>query len=454
MGAGTDKIFINICSHSIVGKAQNHSGEEISNQNLLDRGLKTLRFPQFASMHRRVEGLGIVVDVLYHPSLVSRAVDAPSEQLMQAYKERLTELAVPFVHQDSMGVVSMNPHTIQFLQNSRYKGGKGTKGAEPIPIAVDIPEEGHEERPLIEEVPQARKTDKNKSPASTWKKGDSTVKKGFFDKKGGPGLYGPEGSKEGVVPDGAGDPLGYLPKGLREKMQVVDTNKKNQQQVAESAAEYAATGTSKFAEPSMAMKAKEAQAQPQVAARSEPNSYQEAIRRDLETKYMSAEEQAKAEEAELQRRAEEDAARRKAMKKAKAAERAAKQTEPQPLPRNPATASTDTGMWCHEEVAEECPCSEACSEAGDGGIEKPDAQSRVIKGEDRSDDVLEVTIGLPKVENIAIVDLEVTERSLLLQVDGMYHLNMTFQQCVDDDEVDAKFDKGKRRLVLHIPVKY
>ena len=27
-----------------------------------------------------------------------------------------------------------------------------------------------------------------------------------------------QGSSEGVLPDGAGDPLGYLPKGLRQKM--------------------------------------------------------------------------------------------------------------------------------------------------------------------------------------------------------------------------------------------
>lgn len=65
------------------------------------------------------------------------------------------------------------------------------------------------------------------------------VRKGFFDNvKAGEELYGPEveqhltcthvgmralllqGSNEGVVPDGAGDPLGYLPKSLRERCKV------------------------------------------------------------------------------------------------------------------------------------------------------------------------------------------------------------------------------------------
>ena len=50
------------------------------------------------------------------------------------------------------------------------------------------------------------------------------IKKGFLNATGskGPGLYGPEGSKEGALPDGAGDPLGYLPKGLRNRCRVVD----------------------------------------------------------------------------------------------------------------------------------------------------------------------------------------------------------------------------------------
>jgi hypothetical protein len=50
----------------------------------------------------------------------------------------------------------------------------------------------------------------------------TVVKKGFLNDPSRPSLYGPEGTKEGVVPDGAGDPLGYLPKSLREKCRVVD----------------------------------------------------------------------------------------------------------------------------------------------------------------------------------------------------------------------------------------
>ncbi len=48
------------------------------------------------------------------------------------------------------------------------------------------------------------------------------LKKGFLN-SGKSKLYGPDGSKEGVVPENAGDPLGYIPKRLRNQCKIVDT---------------------------------------------------------------------------------------------------------------------------------------------------------------------------------------------------------------------------------------
>lgn len=45
----------------------------------------------------QVEGLGWVVDVIFDPCVVTRAVEGPK---IEYYRNRLTELAVPFVHQD------------------------------------------------------------------------------------------------------------------------------------------------------------------------------------------------------------------------------------------------------------------------------------------------------------------------------------------------------------------
>ncbi len=49
--------------------------------------------------------------------------------------------------------------------------------------------------------------------------GPGVLKKGFLVSSSRP-LYPPEGSPEGVLPEGAGDPLGYIPKTLREKCKV------------------------------------------------------------------------------------------------------------------------------------------------------------------------------------------------------------------------------------------
>ena len=72
--------------------------------------------------------------------------------------------------------------------------------------------------PLIEEISSQRHSSKH---VKKDKQGNLPPIKGFFGRqKPGDSLYGPEGSAEGVVPDGAGDPLGYLPKGLRERCKV------------------------------------------------------------------------------------------------------------------------------------------------------------------------------------------------------------------------------------------
>jgi len=147
-----DKIFINVCAHSVVGRPQNAQGKEVDDNHLHSRGLESLRVPQFAGVPRKVEGLGMVVDVLFDPSVVSRATEEAIAENTEYYRNRLTELAVPFVHQETRGGVSMNVHTIQILQNCRYKGGTGERGGEPIPIALEIPEEEEPVRPLIQEV--------------------------------------------------------------------------------------------------------------------------------------------------------------------------------------------------------------------------------------------------------------------------------------------------------------
>eukprot|EP00812_Abedinium_dasypus_P014360 NODE_787_length_1363_cov_251.363150.p2 GENE.NODE_787_length_1363_cov_251.363150~~NODE_787_length_1363_cov_251.363150.p2 ORF type:complete len:207 (-),score=65.44 NODE_787_length_1363_cov_251.363150:725-1345(-) len=54
--------------------------------------------------------------------------------------------------------------------------------------------------------------------------GSKTIKKGFLNNNSSKGLYGPEGSSEGVLPENAGDPMGWMPKGLRKNSKIIDCN--------------------------------------------------------------------------------------------------------------------------------------------------------------------------------------------------------------------------------------
>ena len=83
-------------------------------------------------------------------------------------------------------------------------------------LKTSKPAEPADGKPLIEECTSSAKTPERKGPV---------VKKGFLNNTKAAGkLYGEQGSKEGVLPENAGDPLGYLPKGLRNTCKVVDCN--------------------------------------------------------------------------------------------------------------------------------------------------------------------------------------------------------------------------------------
>merc|ERR1712093_56983 len=131
---GGGKIFINVCSDPVLGAPQDAMGRAVDAAHLDARGIGNLRVPQFAGLSRPVEGLGTVIDVLYDPSVVDRALEGANADY---YRDRLAELAVPFVYQETKGMVSMNVQTIKHLKNCRYKGGLGKSGSQPVPIPVE-----------------------------------------------------------------------------------------------------------------------------------------------------------------------------------------------------------------------------------------------------------------------------------------------------------------------------
>eukprot|EP00971_Amphidinium_carterae_P036633 719948-Amphidinium_carterae.1 len=120
---------------------------------------------------------------------------------------------------------------VKLVKGVRYKDGHGAGGdlprdftelagdldveeAENTPpqptLNTSVPAESSAGKPIIEEMPDPRR------------KAQQAVKKGFLNRNEKP-LY-PEGSKEGVLPENAGDPMGWMPKGLRQKSKIVDCN--------------------------------------------------------------------------------------------------------------------------------------------------------------------------------------------------------------------------------------
>jgi dynein assembly factor 2, axonemal len=53
----------------------------------------------------------------------------------------------------------------------------------------------------------------------------------------------------------------------------------------------------------------------------------------------------------------------------------------------------------------------------------------------------------------AEVELDMSERRLLLTSAGRYHLDLRLPYPVDDEKGTAKFDKAKKTLTLIVPVK-
>ena len=89
------------------------------------------------------------------------------------------------------------------------------------------------------------------------------LKRGFLDAKGGV-LY-PEGTTaEGVLPEGAGDPLGHIPKSIRDRSKIIDLSKTPMNEVAQKVKEAEAKPPVK-AQPAEVPKPVKAESSPSVA---------------------------------------------------------------------------------------------------------------------------------------------------------------------------------------------
>lgn len=163
------------------------------------------------------------IDVIFNPLIICMFMDDEFCNKMETFRPFVVNLVTKRVD-DSIGV-RLDAQKIKLVKSMRYKDGEGPDQNIPLNFAelpgdADCPDEQvpfknvenivSEPEPLIEDVtPGFRKP---------------VIKKGFFNSKKAAPLYGENGSGEGVLPENAGDPMGWMPKKLRNTCKIVDCN--------------------------------------------------------------------------------------------------------------------------------------------------------------------------------------------------------------------------------------
>jgi len=222
--------YLNMTRHKLCEMPVAHSGKVVSREFILGHGIGSMKIPfdmgSFRKLKERADGArqtAYAVDVVFNPFIIDMFMDDEFNATMAEYRPFIINLALQRI-ESSIGV-KLSTQKVKLVKKFFYKDGEGRNGDEPKEL-TELPQEIDEsveevqpssrmpspptepEGPLIQEVTPGGK----KKPA---------LKKGFLN-NATKELY-PEGSKEGVLPENAGDPMGYLPKGLRKCCKIVDT---------------------------------------------------------------------------------------------------------------------------------------------------------------------------------------------------------------------------------------
>lgn len=238
-----------MCSHSLVEMPVAHSGKVVSREFILGHGIGSMKIPfdlgAFRKLKERAEGAkqtAYCVDAVFHPFIIRMFTDDAFNETMKEYRPFIINLVLQRV-ESSIGV-KLSTQKVKLVKKFLYKDGEGPNCNEPKEF-TELPQE-IDTGDCADEVQPSRKPPAPEEPAEpliqdmTPGRKKPAVKKGFLNNAKAGALY-PEGSKEGVLPENAGDPLGYLPKGLRKTCKVVDCNSPDyqaQQKQAKAAQEH------------------------------------------------------------------------------------------------------------------------------------------------------------------------------------------------------------------------
>jgi len=221
--------FINMSRHKMVDMPMAYSGRPVSREFILSHGIGNMQVPfdigSFRKLKERCEGARkttYCVDAVFNPLIIQLFMDDEfcNSEGLSNFRPFVMNLALKRI-EESIGVKLSLPKA-KLVKAFRYKDGEDGE-QEPrefteLPGQADCFDEEAPPKPAPKEEP-AEELIQDMTPGKPKK---PVVKKGFLNGNS-KSLYGEEGSKEGVVPENAGDPMGFIPKKLRQTCKIVDT---------------------------------------------------------------------------------------------------------------------------------------------------------------------------------------------------------------------------------------
>jgi len=230
--SGSGRWYVNMCKHKMCEMPIAYSGRPVSRDFILTHGIGSMQVPfdigSFRKLKQRADGAKdttYCIDVVFNPLIVQLFTEDDFCNKMEEYRPFVINLAFKRI-EESTGV-RLSKEKIKLVKKLRYKDGEtgddttprefaelaGDKDCfdEEVPRAAPVKSDEPEAEPLIQDI-----TPGYQKPA---------LRKGFLNNSKAKGsLYGENGSGEGVLPENAGDPLGYIPKKLRNTCKIVDCN--------------------------------------------------------------------------------------------------------------------------------------------------------------------------------------------------------------------------------------
>jgi len=238
------KVFVNVCANEFVERAQGSTGMLATDDHLDNRGLSNLQIPVLVGPSRKlVDSHGhpaIVVDVIFNPSLVTRAFTGTPQFSAEHFRGYLIDLALKNVADDLN--IKIERFKVQVLEKVKYKGsvpGENSNNTRAFEVISKEPRKAEPKaepgKPKIEVIGEMKP--KAQKPI---------IRKGFFDKPNALDdeereLY-PDGSSEGIMAPGQGDAINFIDPKLKDTCHIIDPSQMSQDAMQAAMESYAKTG--------------------------------------------------------------------------------------------------------------------------------------------------------------------------------------------------------------------